>query len=228
MRVLVVEDEPDLRDALLRGLRREGYAVDGAGDGPAAVSRGCAVAYDLVVLDLGLPGMDGLAVCRSLREREPPPLILMVTARDAVEDRVEGLDSGADDYLAKPFDFRELTARLRALARRETPRRPEVLRAGDLTLDPASRAVELAGSPVALTAREWSVLHYLLARAECVVSQEELLEHVWDEHVDPFTNTVRVQVANLRKKLGKERIETVIGAGYRLVDPAAAPRSASG
>ena len=227
MRLLVVEDEPDLLDALVRGLAREGYAADGAADGESALEMAMVNEYDLVVLDLGLPGIDGLEVCRRVRARTRPPLVLVLTARDAVEDRVAGLDAGADDYLAKPFDFRELTARLRALARRETPARPAVLAAGDLTLDPATRQVCAAGAPVALTAKEFGVLEYLMRHAGEVVSAEDLLEHVWDENVDPFTNTVRVQMANLRRKVGAERIVTVVGAGYRLV-AAGASRSGSG
>jgi DNA-binding response OmpR family regulator len=223
MRLLVVEDEPDLRSALRRGLAREGYAVDEAPDGLQAVSRASFIRYDIIVLDLNLPGLDGVEVCRRVREREDPPLVLMLTARDAVENRIEGLDAGADDYLVKPFDFGELTARLRALARRESPGRLAVLEVGSLRLDPATREVTVAGAPVELTAKEWSLLHYLMRNAGRVVSQEELLEHLWDDQVDPFTNTVRVQVGTLRRKVGRERIETVIGAGYRLRDPDAVP-----
>lgn len=226
MRILVVEDEPDLRSALKRGLSREGYAVDEARDGIEAVNRAKVISYDVLVLDLNLPGLDGVEVCRAVREREDPPLVLMLTARDSVENRVEGLDAGADDYLVKPFDFRELTARLRAMTRRETPSRAKVLEVGDLTLDPATRRVTAAGEQIELTAKEWSVLNYLMRNPDQVISQEELLEHVWDDQVDPFTNTVRVQVGTLRRKVGKDRIETVIGAGYRLRDPAAV-RSAS-
>ena len=227
MRILIVEDEPDLRTALRRGLAREGYAVDEARDGVEAVNRAKVIAYDLVVLDLTLPGLDGIEVCRQVRERVDPPLVLMLTARDTVENRIDGLDAGADDYLVKPFDFRELTARLRALARRDTPNRAPTLAVGDLTLDPVTRRVEAGGEEIDLTAKEWSVLSYLMRNPDKVISQEELLEHVWDDQVDPFTNTVRVQVGTLRRKVGKDRIETVIGAGYRLRDPAAA-QSASG
>ena len=227
MRVLVVEDEPDLRRALRRGLEREGYAVDETGDGLDAIAKATVVRYDIVVLDLNLPGADGVEVCRRTRERDEPPLVLMLTARDTIEHRIDGLDAGADDYLVKPFDFRELTARLRALTRRESPGRPAILRVGALSLDPATREVAVEGSPVTLTAKEWALLNYLMRNAGRVISQEELLEHVWDDQVDPFTNTVRVQVGTLRRKVGRERIETVIGAGYRLRDPDAVP-SASG
>ncbi len=222
-----MEDEPDLCDALVRGLQREGYAVDSAEDGLAAVASGSATPYDLIVLDLSLPDLDGIEVCRRLRAADSPPLVLMLTARDGIDDRVAGLDAGADDYLVKPFDFRELSARLRALARRETPGRPDVLELGGLTLNPANRDVLADGEPVTLTAKEWSVLEYLMRQAGDVVSPEKLLEHVWDDQVDPFTNTVRVQVGTLRRKIGPERIQTVVGAGYRLVDPAAERLSGS-
>ncbi len=226
MRLLLVEDEADLRSALATGLRREGYAVDECGDGEEAIRRGQITSYDLVVLDVGLPGCDGFTVCRALRESEEPPLVLMLTARDAVDDRVSGLDAGADDYLVKPFDFRELSARLRALSRRETPGRAAELTLGGLRLDPATREVAVGDTPVTLTTKEWGVLNYLIRRPGEVISAEELLAHVWDEQIDPFTNTVRVQLGTLRRKIGKDRIETVIGAGYRLIDPES--RSASG
>ena len=220
-----MEDEADLRSALAVGLRREGYAVDACGDGEEAIRRSQFTSYDLVVLDVGLPGRDGFAVCRELRAGEEPPLVLMLTARDAVDDRVSGLDAGADDYLVKPFDFRELSARLRALTRRDTPGRATRLVVGALSMDPATREVWVDDDQIALTTKEWGVLNYLIRRPGEVISAEELLAHVWDEQIDPFTNTVRVQVGTLRRKIGKPRIETVIGAGYRLVDPES--RSAS-
>lgn len=226
MRLLVVEDEPDLRGALAAGLRNEGYAVDESPDGEDALIKGQLNSYDLVVLDVGLPGADGFEVCRALRDGDKPPLVLMLTARDTVDDRVDGLDAGADDYLVKPFDFRELHARLRALTRREMPERPSQLQLGALWLDPATREVRVDEDLITLTTKEWSVLNYLIRRPGEVISAEELLAHVWDDQVDPFTNTVRVQVGTLRKKIGSDRIETVIGAGYRLIDPASP--SASG
>ena len=228
MRVLVVEDEPDLREAVRKALRRDGYAVDEAADGHAAVGMCLRVPYDLVVLDLTLPGMDGLDVCEAIRSGERSPLVLMLTARDGIKDRVAGLDAGADDYLVKPFDLRELLARLRALARRDSPGRARQLEVGALRLDPAARRAWLGEGDLELTAKEWSLLHYLMRRSGAVVSTEELLEHVWDDGMDPFTNAVRVQIGGLRKKIGRERIETVVGLGYRLVDPdGAGRRSAS-
>lgn len=224
MRVLVVEDEPDLREAVRKALRRDGYAVDDTGDGHAAVGMCLRVSYDIVVLDLTLPGIDGLEVCGRIRSGPEPPLVLMLTARDSVEDRVAGLDAGADDYLVKPFDLRELLARLRALSRRETPSRPRLLEVGALRLDPAARRAWIDEEDLELTAKEWSLLHYMMRRNGAVVSTEELLEHVWDDTMDPFTNAVRVQIGALRKKIGKERIETVVGLGYRLIDPAAVAR----
>ena len=224
MRVLVVEDEPDLREAVRTALRRDGYVVDQAADGHAAVGMCLRVPYDMVVLDLTLPGLDGLEVCAEIRRGARPPLVLMLTARDAVDDRVAGLDAGADDYLVKPFDLRELLARLRALARRDTPARARRLTVGDLQLDPAARRAWTGQGDLDLTAKEWTLLHYLMRRADAVVSTEELLEHVWDDAMDPFTNAVRVQIGGLRKKIGRDRIETVVGLGYRLTDPSAAGR----
>jgi DNA-binding response OmpR family regulator len=223
MRVLVVEDEPDLADAVARGLRREGYAVDVAYDGDEALDKATVNAYDVICLDLNLPGVDGLEVVRRIRadqERQPPPRVLMLTARDGTADRVVGLDEGADDYLVKPFDFDELTARLRALLRRDAGRSGALLRAGDIELDAARHEARRAGRPLALTPKEFALLRYFMSRAGQVLSQEDLLEHVWDENADPFTNTVRVTVMTLRRKLadagGDQPIETVVGRGYRL------------
>ena len=223
MRVLVVEDEPDLADAVARGLRREGYAVDVAYDGDEALDKASVNAYDVICLDLNLPGVDGIEVVRRIRadqERQPPPRVLMLTARDGTSDRVVGLDEGADDYLVKPFEFDELTARLRALLRRDAGRSGALLRAGDIELDAARHEARRAGRPLALTPKEFALLRYFMSRAGQVLSQEDLLEHVWDEHADPFTNTVRVTVMTLRRKLadagGDQPIETVVGRGYRL------------
>jgi DNA-binding response OmpR family regulator len=222
MRVLVVEDEADLADAVARGLRREGYAVDVAYDGDAALDKAAVNAYDLVLLDLNLPGIDGIDVVRGLRTDggAEPPRVLMLTARDRTVDRVTGLDEGADDYLVKPFDFEELKARVRALLRRDAGRSGALLQAGDIELDSARHEARRGGRPLALTPKEFALLHYFMSRAGQVLSQEDLLEHVWDENADPFTNTVRVTVMTLRRKLadagGGQPIETVVGRGYRL------------
>jgi DNA-binding response OmpR family regulator len=223
MRVLVVEDEADLADAVARGLRREGYAVDVAYDGDEALDKASVNAYDVVCLDLNLPGVDGIEVVRRIRadrERQPPPRVLMLTARDGTAARVTGLDEGADDYLVKPFEFDELTARLRALLRRDAGRSGALLRAGDIELDAARHEARRAGRMLTLTPKEFALLRYFMSRAGQVLSQEDLLEHVWDENADPFTNTVRVTVMTLRRKLadagGDQPIETVVGRGYRL------------
>ncbi len=223
MRVLVVEDEVDLADAVARGLRREGYAVDVAYDGDDALDKLSINEYDVICLDLNLPGTDGIEVTRRLREeRHGPtaPRVLMLTARDQPRDRVIGLDEGADDYLIKPFDFDELKARVRALLRRDAGRSGALLRVGDLELDTARHEARRAGQELALTPKEFSLLRYFMSRPGQVLSQEDLLEHVWDEHADPFTNTVRVTVMTLRRKLGDasdgQPIETVVGRGYRL------------
>jgi DNA-binding response OmpR family regulator len=222
MRVLVVEDEADLADAVARGLRREGYAVDVAYDGDAALDKAAVNAYDLVCLDLNLPGIDGIDVVRRLRADGggQPPRVLMLTARDRTVDRVTGLDEGADDYLVKPFDFEELKARVRALLRRDAGRSGALLQVGDIELDSARHEARRGGQPLALTPKEFALLYYFMSRSGQVLSQEDLLEHVWDENADPFTNTVRVTVMTLRRKLadagGGQPIETVVGRGYRL------------
>ncbi|CAN5811779.1 response regulator transcription factor [soil metagenome] len=229
MRLLVVEDEVDLADAVVRGLRREGYAVDVVHDGAAALDVLGVHAYDLVCLDLGLPDMDGLALCRRLRDdpslladEDAPPRVLMLTARDTLGDRVAGLDTGADDYLVKPFAFPELSARVRTLLRRDAGRTGSVLVVADLTLDTARATVDRAGHPLDLSPKEFALLRYLMARPGQVLSQEHLLEHVWDAFADPFTNTVRVTIGTLRRKLdpagADQPIETVVGQGYRLRD----------
>lgn len=217
MRVLVVEDEELLADAIARGLRREGMAVDVAMDGAEALDKAVVNRYDVVVLDRDLPGVHGDEVCRQLIGHGDPPRILMLTASGAVHSRVEGLMLGADDYLGKPFAFSEVVARVRALARRAHAPLPPVLARAGVTLDPARGLATRAGCPVALARKELGVLEVLLAADGAIVSAEELLERVWDEHADPFTNTVRVTVANLRRKLGEPPvIETVVGAGYRI------------
>ena len=221
MRVLVVEDHRALADRIAEGLRDQGMAVDVAYDGEAAMEVTAFTGYDVIVLDRDLPRVHGDAVCASLVAGSGVPArarILMLTAAGAVEDRVDGLNLGADDYLGKPFAFTELVARVRALARR-SPAAPPVAHCGDLAMDRVRRRVSRGGRPVALTRKEFGVLEELFAAAGGVVSAEELLERVWDEHADPFSNTVSVTVSRLRRKLGSPPpIETVIGSGYRLRD----------
>ena len=217
MRVLVVEDEVVLAAAITRGLRREGMAVDVAFDGADALEKAAINRYEVIVLDRDLPGVHGDEVCRKLAAEQTTSRILMLTAAGTVDDRVEGLNLGADDYLGKPFAFSELLARIRALARRGGEPTPPVLSRHDVVLDPARREATRGGHYLRLTRKEFGVLEVLLAADGAVISAEELLERVWDEHADPFTHTVRVTVMNLRRKLGKPPlIETVIGAGYRL------------
>ncbi|WP_092601049.1 response regulator transcription factor [Actinopolyspora xinjiangensis] len=226
MRILVVEDEQPLADAVARGLRREGLAVDVAYDGLAAQEKIAVTRYDVVVLDRDLPSLSGDRLCAELVEAEELSRVLMLTASGTVDDRVEGLSLGADDYLAKPFAFDELVARVRALGRRSTPATPPLLTARDLELDSARMRVRRGGGEIELTRKEFGVLQVLLAARGAVVSSEELLERVWDEHADPFTTTVRVTVMTLRKKLGEPSvIETVVGSGYRV--PSADSRGSS-
>jgi DNA-binding response OmpR family regulator len=233
MRILVVEDEEDLAGAVAAGLRREGYAVDVAGDGRAALERLDVNAYDMVCLDLNLPDVDGLDICRHVVNALPSafghaekPKIIILSARDGIDDRITGLDHGADDYLVKPFALGELAARVRALLRRDGTGTGAVLRWEGIELDAARHVVTLAGRTVDLTPKEFALLRFLLLHPDEVHSAERLLEHVWDEHADPFTNTVRVTISNLRRKLadagGAQPIETVTGRGYRLVKPAEA------
>jgi DNA-binding response OmpR family regulator len=217
VRVLVVEDEELLADAVARGLRREGMAVDVAPDGEVALRKLDLNDYDVVVLDRDLPVVHGDDVCRSIVADDDHPMVLMLTAAGAVDDLVSGLSLGADDYLGKPFAFPELVARVRALARRSGPARPPVLERGDLRLDPAAHQVTRGDRTVTLARKEFAVLQTLMEAGGAVVSSEQLLERVWDENTDPFTNVVRVTVMNVRRKLGEPPvIETVIGAGYRL------------
>jgi DNA-binding response OmpR family regulator len=216
MRVLVVEDEARLAAALRRGLVAEGFTVDVAGDGNTGLNQALYGDYDAVILDIMLPGRSGYDVVRLLREREVWVPVLMLSAKDGEYDQADGLDYGADDYLTKPFSFVVLLARLRALLRRGTPARPAVLTAGDVRLDPALREVRVNDEPVALTPREYSLLEYLLRNPGRVVSQTELLDHGWEASEDVAPNTVEVYVGYLRRKLGKQVITTVRGAGYVL------------
>jgi len=217
MRVLVAEDERRVADAVARGLRREGMAVDVAYDGGSALDKARMNSYDVVVLDRDLPVMHGDDLCRTLRGEEPDSRVLMLTAAAGLDEVVDGLSIGADDYMPKPFAFAELVARLRALARRSHPASPPILTAGDVTLDSARRTVTRAGLPVELTPREFGVLEALMAADGAVLSNEELVRRVWDENADPFTNSVRMTVLRLRRKLGDPpAIETVKGAGYRI------------
>jgi len=227
MRLLVVEDEEDLAEGLRVGLARTGYAVDVALDAAEAYDRLTVNEYDLMLLDVNLPDGDGFTLCRSLRngDVETPGdgdlRVLMLTARGGLDDRVRGLDEGADDYLVKPFALAELLARVRALLRRDTAGTSSVLTVGEVVLDVARHVATLRGERLTLTPKEFGVLEYLMIRPGHVVSSEELLEHVWDANADPFTQTVRVTVGTLRRKLGEGSIETVVGRGYRLRDGAA-------
>jgi DNA-binding response OmpR family regulator len=217
VRLLVVEDEERLAEALRRGLQAEGFAVDIAPDGPTGLDLARHGSYDAVILDVMLPGLSGYRVVRALRSESNWVPVLMLSAKDGEYDQADGLDVGADDYLTKPFSYVVLLARLRALLRRGAPQRPAVLAAGDLTLDPAQRRVTCAGAEVSLTSREFALLEYLMRRQGEVVSKIELLDHVWDAAVETAPNAVEVYVGYLRRKIGRERLETVRGAGYRLV-----------
>jgi DNA-binding response OmpR family regulator len=216
VRVLVVEDNWVVADAVAEGLRDQGMAVDVAYDGASGLERAAVNAYDVVVLDRDLPQLHGDTLCERIVGSSNPSRILMLTAAGEVEDRVDGLNLGADDYLAKPFDFTELVARVRALARR-SPSTPPVMTRGDLVVDRARRVVTRAGRPIPLARKELGVLEVLVSADGAVVSAEQLLERVWDEHADPFTNTVSVTILRLRRKLGDPPlVETVIGGGYRI------------
>jgi two-component system copper resistance phosphate regulon response regulator CusR len=220
VRILLVEDETRVAAFIAKGLRENAYAVDIAADGEQALYQAAVNDYDLVVLDVMLPVKDGYAVCRELRRTEYRAPILMLTARDGVDDRVAGLDAGADDYLAKPFDFKELLARLRALLRRSDSLRPAVARVADLALDTGSHSVTRAGKPVSLTAKEYALLEYLVLNENRVVGRERIAQHVWDEAFDPFSNVIDVYIKRLRAKLdtgfGRRLIHTRRGEGYIL------------
>jgi len=217
MRVLVVEDHEELAEAIGVGLRREGMSVDVVLDGSDALDRVAVTRYDVVVLDRDLPGVRGDEVCRRLVAERSPTRVLMLTAAATVRERVDGLGLGADDYLAKPFDFSELVARIRALGRRSALPLPPLLRHGNLTLDPGRRLACRAGRPLVLSPKEFAVLECLLASDGRVISAEELLERVWDDAADPFTTTVKTTVSRLRAKLGEPPLlETIREVGYRL------------
>jgi DNA-binding response OmpR family regulator len=222
MRLLVVEDAEKLARTLKRGLEKEGYAVDIVAEGHAAQTRlrSRHDEYDLVVLDVMLPGVDGFTICRDLRERGVTVPVLMLTARDTTGDKVTGLDSGADDYLVKPFAFEELLARVRTLLRRPRTALPATLTAGDLVLDPASRTVQRGGREIELTTKEFALLEYLMRHPGEVISRDRILDHVWDEEYDAFSNVIDVHLKNLRRKVdvpGRQSLfQTVRGVGYSL------------
>jgi DNA-binding response OmpR family regulator len=218
VRLLLVEDEPRLARFIAKGLREQSYAVDIAADGEQALYRARENDYDLVILDVMLPVKDGCAVCRELRAAGFRNPVLMLTARDSVDDRVTGLDAGADDYLAKPFDFKELLARIRALLRRPREMRPALMRAGDLVLNTGSHTAMRRGRPISLTAKEYALLEFLMQRPNRVVNREQIAQHVWDENFDPLSNVIDVYVRRLRAKIdeGFDRplIQTRRGEGY--------------
>nr|WP_277349786.1 response regulator transcription factor [Planosporangium thailandense] len=213
---MVVEDEARMARALQRGLAAEGFAVDVAFDGPHGLELARHGEYDAMILDVMLPGLSGYQLIRVLRAEHNWLPVLMLSAKDGEYDQADGLDCGADDYLTKPFSFVVLLARLRALLRRGAPERPTVLAVGDLVLDPAARQVQRGGAPVILTTREYALLEYLMRRAGRVVSKVELLDHVWDAGADSAPNVVEVYIGYLRRKVGRDVVETVRGAGYRV------------
>jgi len=217
MRILVVEDEARLATALQRGLQAEGFAVDIVADGRTGLDQARHGEYDAMILDVMLPGLSGYRVVRALRAEGHWLPVLMLSAKDGEHDQADGLDCGADDYLTKPFSYVVLLARLRALLRRGAPERPAVLTVGDVSLDPASRRVTVAGQEVTLTTREYGLLQYLMRRSGDVISKTELLDHVWDASEETAPNAVEVYIGYLRRKLGRDVLQTVRGAGYRLV-----------
>ena len=220
MRILLVEDEPSAAMMLAKGLREEAYAVDVAGDGEKALDQAYVNDYDLIILDVMLPRKDGFAVCRELRAAGYAMPVLMLTARDAVEDKVEGLDSGADDYLSKPFEFEELLARVRALLRRKPALYRDVLVVADLSVDTLARRVSRGGRELDLTAKEFALLEYLVRRAGEVVGRADISEHVWDQSYDPFSKVIEVFIQRLRRKIDEghavKLIRTRRGEGYVL------------
>ena len=219
MRVLVVEDSRSLADVLVEGLRDQGMAVDAARDGLEAAAKLDVSAYDVVVLDRDLPGIHGDTLCQMITERDNRVMVLMLTAAGSPGDRVSGLGLGADDYLAKPFHFPELVLRIRSLARRQPSARARILRAAGIELDPLRRTVARDGRRAELSVKEFGLLEALLRAAPAFLSAEDLLEQVWDEHADPFTNTVTVTIGRLRRKLGDPPVITTMpGVGYRIAD----------
>jgi DNA-binding response OmpR family regulator len=229
MRILIAEDDERLGDVVARGLRKQSYAVDHVMDGARALTEAVVTAYDVVILDVMLPSQSGLEVARALRARGSRVPILMLTARDAVSDRVEGLDAGADDYLVKPFAFEELLARVRALLRRGEGLKPTILAVGDLEVDTRRLSVSRAGRAIELTNKEYALLEYFARNAGRTVSREDITTHVWDDNHDPFSNALEVLIGRLRKKIDAGHAGTLIqtrrGLGYVLVTPEEAQES---
>lgn len=232
MRLLLVEDDARIARFVAKGLREQAYAVDVTGTGEEALYQAAVNTYDLVILDVMIPAPDGFAVCRELRKSRQRMPILMLTARDAVEDRIAGLDHGADDYLTKPFEFRELLARLRALLRRSGELRPEKIAVADLVLDTGAQTAKRAGRQITLTAKEYALLEYLARNAGRVVRRAEIAEHVWDETFDPFSNLIEVYINRLRRKIdansAKPLVQTRRGVGYVLGTTEDLPDSETG
>jgi DNA-binding response OmpR family regulator len=228
MRILLVEDERSAARLIVKGLREHGHAVDVVGDGASAIQQTSTATYDIVVLDILLPVKDGLEVCRELRSKGDAVPVLMLTARDAVDDRIAGLDAGADDYLTKPFHFGELLARVRALTRRRAlPLLPERVRCGRLDLNTRTREARIDGEAIEFTAREYALLEYLCRKEGAVISRDEIAEHVWDDRYDPTSNVIDVYIQRLRRKIDRGEpsfIRTRRGEGYQLVRPRAETR----
>ncbi|HCM37080.1 MAG: Two component transcriptional regulator, winged helix family [Candidatus Gottesmanbacteria bacterium GW2011_GWB1_43_11] len=225
MRILLIEDETKLAASLKKALTTESYAVDIVNDGESGYETAAVEPYDLIILDLGLPKMDGVTVCQKLRQEKITTPILMLTARDATHNKIQGLDSGADDYLVKPFDFEELLARIRALLRREQVQPEPVLQIDSLRLDPAAHTVTRGDRDIALSAKEYALLEYLMRHPKQILSKTQILEHVWDMDTDPFSNVVDVYIGYLRNKIDRAYpkepplIHTVKGLGYKLGNP---------
>jgi two-component system, OmpR family, response regulator len=213
MRVLVVEDEPDLLRVLAQALREDGYAVDEAADGKTALNKATTWEYDAVLLDIMLPGMDGTIVLKELRKSKKIP-VLFLTARDSIQDRIRGLDSGADDYLVKPFNLGEVLARVRAVIRRSTGKADSTITIGDVVIDTAKKIISVASQPISLTAREYAIVEMLALHRGVVVTKTKIYDHIFDEFEDTASNLLEVHISNLRKKLGKDLIETRRGQGY--------------